>query len=259
MTGIYDCFGYGPGYDVSFSERYRLIKDAGFDCVMLWWSDKFGRGEEYPEDADLARDAGLRIENIHTPVYGQNDLSLDNLQGDHVLQVYLKCVEDCHTHHIPAAVIHLPADEFPINEIGNDRLDRIIDKAGTLDVNLAFENLRNIRNLTSVLNRVTFPHVGFCYDSCHHLNYAPDTDLLEYYGKRLTVLHLHDNGGIYNKHQLPFDGSVDWPAVMEKIKKTGYSGPITIEPMNWDYTHLGIRAFLELAFERAKRLEKMLL
>ena len=113
MTGIYDCFGYGPGYDVSFSERYRLIKDAGFDCVMLWWSDKFGRGEEYPEDADLARDAGLRIENIHTPVYGQNDLSLDNLQGDHVLHVYLKCVEDCHTHEIPAAVIHLPADEFP--------------------------------------------------------------------------------------------------------------------------------------------------
>ncbi len=31
MIGIYDCFGYGLGYDVSFEERYRLIKNAGFD------------------------------------------------------------------------------------------------------------------------------------------------------------------------------------------------------------------------------------
>mgnify|MGYP006878431099 FL=1 len=39
MTGIYDCFGYGSGYDVSFEERYKLIRKSGFDCVMLWWSN----------------------------------------------------------------------------------------------------------------------------------------------------------------------------------------------------------------------------
>ena len=30
MTGIYDCFGYGSGYDVSFEERYKLIRKSGF-------------------------------------------------------------------------------------------------------------------------------------------------------------------------------------------------------------------------------------
>lgn len=34
MIGIYDCFGYGLGYDVSFEERYRLIKNAGFDWAI---------------------------------------------------------------------------------------------------------------------------------------------------------------------------------------------------------------------------------
>ena len=97
MIGIYDCFGYGPGYDVSFVKRYKLIKDAGFDCVMLWWSDKFGRGEGYEKDADLARDADLRIENIHAPVHEQNSLSLDNEQGNHVFHEYLKCVEEIGT------------------------------------------------------------------------------------------------------------------------------------------------------------------
>lgn len=39
MLGIYDAFGYGVGYDVPFKERYRLIKNAGFESVMIWWSD----------------------------------------------------------------------------------------------------------------------------------------------------------------------------------------------------------------------------
>ncbi len=69
MTGIYDCFGYGPGYDVSFEERYKLIRNAGFDCVMLWWSDRFGRGDGYQEDVKLAGNAGLSVENIHAPVH----------------------------------------------------------------------------------------------------------------------------------------------------------------------------------------------
>ena len=82
MIGIYGCFGYGPGYDVPFGERYKRIREAGFDCVMLWWSDRFGRGTGYEKDADLARDADLRIENMHAPVHEQNDLSMDNEQGD---------------------------------------------------------------------------------------------------------------------------------------------------------------------------------
>lgn len=258
MTGIYDCFGYGPGYDVPFRERYKLIREAGFDCVMLWWSDRFGRGEEYEQDASLARDAGLRIENMHAPVHAQNDLSLDNAQGEQVFNDYLKCVEDCRKYQIPAVVIHLPDDVFPLNDIGNDRLDRIIDRAGVLEVQIAFENLRNIRNLTSVLGRVTFPHVGYCYDSCHHINYATDTDLLRLFGNRLKALHLQDNGGSHNQHQLPFDGSVDWPLVMRKIRETGYKGALTLEPMNWDYTRMDIREFLRLAYERVKKLEQMI-
>ena len=35
MIGIYDCFGYGTGYEVSFEERYKLIKNAGFDLSLI--------------------------------------------------------------------------------------------------------------------------------------------------------------------------------------------------------------------------------
>lgn len=257
MTGIYDCFGYGPGYGVSFEERYRLIRHAGFDCVMLWWSDQFGRGDGYREDARLAANAGLRVENMHAPVHEQNCLSADNLGGKSVLQAYLQCVEDCAAYHIETVVIHLPDDAYPINWLGMERLKQVICKAEKREVQIAFENLHNIRNLALALDTFESPCVKFCYDSCHHSNYAPETDLLEQYGDRLAAIHLHDNGGKHNQHQLPFDGTIDWTDVMRRITLTGYQGATALEPMNWDYEHLSIREFLQLAYQKAKRIDEM--
>lgn len=257
MIGIYDSFGYGEGYDVSFEERYRLIKNAGFECVMLWWSDKFGRGDSYRDGVKLARNAGLYIENIHAPVHEQNCLSLNNLEGESVYQAYLQCVKDCYENDIPTIVIHLPNDKYPINNLGLERLEIIISEAENKNIQIAFENLGNLQNLEVVLKRFPLKNVGYCYDSCHHINYAPNEDLLELYGNKLIALHLQDNGGKHNQHQLPFDGYINWMNVMSKIASINYHGATTLEPMNWDYEHLTIRGFLDLAYQRAKKLDEM--
>lgn len=62
MIGIYDCFGYGPGYDVPFEERYRLIKRAGFDCVMLGGATSSAAGPVIRRTpaSPRTRDCGLR-------------------------------------------------------------------------------------------------------------------------------------------------------------------------------------------------------
>lgn len=257
MLGIYDCFGYGGSFDVPFAERYRLIKSAGFDCVMLWWSDRYGRGAGYQKDIHLAQKAGLEINNIHAPVHEQNFLSADNLDGESVYQSYRQCVEDCAVFHIPTMVIHLPADKYPISELGLKRLEKLIHKAEDSAVQIAFENLENIGNLDMVLKTFQSKYAGFCYDSCHHQNYAPHIDLLGRYGNRLMALHLQDNGGKHNQHQLPFDGNIDWWDVMKKITLTGYQGTTTLEPMNWDYEALSIQEFLDCAYQKAKRLNDM--
>lgn len=257
VIGIYDCFGYGLGYEVSFEERYRLIKNAGFDCVMLWWSDKFGRGDGYQKDVQFARNAGLYIENIHTPVHEQNYLSLNNLDGESVFQNYLQCVTDCIQFSIPTMVIHLPSDEYPIDNLGLERLGIVIGEAEKSDIKIAFENLSNIQNLDLVLSSFQSKNVGYCYDSCHHINYVPNDDLLKLYGERLMALHLQDNGGKYNQHQLPLDGNIDWLTVMRKISLTGYKGPTSLEPMNWDYENLSIQQFLELAYQKARIIDDM--
>lgn len=257
MIGIYDCFGYGAGYDVPFDQRYKLIRAAGFDCVMLWWSDQFGRGSGYREDARLARGAGLHIENMHAPVHEQNCLSLDSSAGESVFQTYRQCVRDCAEYDISTVVIHLPDDEHPLEARGVERLKGIIGEAERRNVRIAFENLDNIRNLARVMAMFPSPNVGYCYDSCHHINCAPAEDLLGLYGDRLMALHLQDNGGRHNQHQLPFDGGIDWPGLMRQIARTGYRGATTLEPMNWDYGQLNIQQFLALACQRARAVDAL--
>lgn len=253
MISIYDWFGY----EVAIEDRYKLIKAAGFNGVLLWWSDGFGRGADYKTGVGYARAAGLHIENIHTPVQGQDNLSFDNLDGEAVLECYVQCIKDCSEYGIPTMVVHLPDDRYPINDLGMERIKRIVGMAEEYEIKVAMENLRNIRNVIHVLDSVASDKVGFCYDSCHHANYNSNMDLLERYGNRLMALHLHDNGGARGQHQLPFDGEIAWPAVMKKISETGYQGPTALEPMNWGYENLTIQEFLHKAYEKAMALDKM--
>jgi hypothetical protein len=77
MFAIYDWFGY----ELPISERYRLIKKAGFDGVLLWWSECLDRND-YRSGPQIVREAGLSIENIHTPFQVQDNIWLDNLDGE---------------------------------------------------------------------------------------------------------------------------------------------------------------------------------
>lgn len=252
MFAIYDWFGY----ELPIKERYQLIKEAGFEGVLLWWSEHFGRND-YRKGPQLAREAGLFIENIHSPIHNQDNLWLDNLDGEAAVDGYLQCVADCAEFEIPSMVLHLPSDDYPYNTLGLDRINRITEKAEQLGVKIALENLQNISNLSNILDQVDSPHIGFCYDCCHHINYNQDKDLLSMYGSRLMAIHLHDNGGSRGQHQLPFDGRINWTTTMRKIADTGYKGAIALEPMNWDYLNLSAEEFLRKAFERVKRLETL--
>jgi len=251
MITIYDWFGY----ELPIKERYRLIKEAGFDGVLLWWSEYLGRND-YRSGPQIVREAGLVIENIHTPFQVQDNIWLDNLDGEDSIDCYLQCVKDCAEFEIPTMVVHLPDDDKQYNALGLYRIKRIAEKAEELGVNVALENLHNFSNLSYVLEQVDSERIGFCYDCCHHYHYYPSYDLLSMYGKRLMALHLHDYNG-NTIHRLPFDGTIDWSVAMKKIAETGYVGPTAIEAMNWAYKDLSAEEFLQKAYMQAKKLEAL--
>ena len=148
MITIYDWFGY----ELPIKERYRLIKKAGFDGVLMWWSEHLNRND-YRNGPQMAREEGLFIENIHTPFQVQDYIWLDNLDGEASIDCYLQCVKDCAEFEIPTMVIHLPDDDKPYNELGLNRITKIAEKAEQLGVNVALENLYNLFNLSFVLEQ----------------------------------------------------------------------------------------------------------
>ncbi|MCL2002808.1 MAG: sugar phosphate isomerase/epimerase [Oscillospiraceae bacterium] len=247
------------GYNLPMKESLELIKRAGFDGVTLWWSVDFGR-TDFRDAPDLVRRAGLFVENIHAPFEGINNLWLDTLDGDTLTDYFLQSVDDCAEYQMPAMVLHLSGGSRPppFNELGLDRFKRIVERAEKRGVSVAFENLRKPEYLDYVLSRIDSPRAGFCYDSGHHHCYTPDEDFFAKHGSRLKALHLHDNDGGGDRHRLPFDGTIDWAAVMKQISQAGYKGAVAMEAQNLGYESLPPEAFLRLLFERAERLQKIM-
>lgn len=79
---------------------------------------------------------------------------------------------------------------------------------------------------------------GFCYDvghaNCSMRNIRYDLRVL---GKRLTVLHLHDNDGIHDLHLIPYTQqhigphriNTDWEGFLDALTAIGYEGTLNFE------------------------------
>jgi sugar phosphate isomerase/epimerase len=56
---------------------------------------------------------------------------------------------------------------------------------------------------------------------------APEA--IEILSGHILTTHLSDNHAQDDAHRAPGSGSVDWPAVLTELWKTGYAGPAIIE------------------------------
>jgi len=224
------------GYSLPMPERAKLIKEAGFNTVMLMWSDAFkpydGPKEKYP---DILRNQGLRIENIHLPFAKANNLWMDNLDGVDLFDSYKEYIEDCTKFEIPVAVMHLTVGDNPnpVNSTGIDRIKKLSDMAAESNIVIALENLRWWKHLEEVFEKVDSPGLGFCYDSGHALLYNEKP--YEYpvkFADKLAALHLHDNMMDKDEHRIPIEGMINLHALVDSIVKAGYEGPLSLEVAN---------------------------
>jgi len=233
-----------------------LIKQAGFDSVMIGWRDA-----DRKEKLLKARNAGLYIENIHAVAKNAESIWSDNLDGKYYMKCLINSIDDCREYNIPTMVVHLNNGSMPplLNNIGIERLKRIAEKAEQENINVALENTCATDCIRYVFDNVSSKKFGFCYDSGHHNLYAPDRDLLEEYGDRLMAMHLNDNFGVDDLHLMPFDGNIDWKKVTQQFKSIRYNGTIALEiSKHGIYKDWLPEKFFEVAFDRAKAILDMM-
>jgi sugar phosphate isomerase/epimerase len=243
------------GFVLPLPERLRLIREAGFDAVTVWWEDEIGypviEKERFPQ---MVRDAGLVLENMHVPCNNSNDLwSRHEPARKRIVEQHVAWLEDCAKHGIPLMVMHLTEGKDPPgpNGYGIESLLRLARFAEEAGVKIAVENTRRGDNVPFVLAEIESDFLGCCFDSSHANLHHRDRGegLLTQFGHRVLATHLSDNDGVEDRHWLPGHGVIDWGWLGALLASSACGGRLTLEV--WprpEEMQQGPEAFLNRAF-----------
>lgn len=130
---------------------------------------------------------------------------------------------------ISYVVIHLGTIHQIFHPVALDHAYTMIDTIRKFaGVEILIENIPNeistlerIREFTDVAR---LPDVRICYDTGHGQLQGPVPRL-----ERVAAIHLNDNGGELDDHLWPFEGTINWPRLIEEIVLSDYHGSMVFE------------------------------
>ncbi len=219
------------GYPLELDDRLRLIKEAGFQSVLLWWATESAFEPSVPHKMETAAKYGLSVENAHLQFAGVNALWTDGSDGEHYCAELAGLIAEAGAYEVPTLVVHLTRTSAPppFSGIGFSRFLRLCDAAERANVDLAFENLRAPERLYEFMKRVDSPRAGVCFDSGHNHCFCPDRRVCRDFAARIKAVHLHDNDGTRDAHNIPGDGTIDWAQVRRELLDSAYAGAWSLE------------------------------
>ncbi len=216
------CYGNG----LSIEEQIRLMAENGFETTFMG-----SENSNIDQIVRLLRETEIRCENCHAPFDKINDIWVSGDAGENMLARLIQSVRTCAQNEIPTLVVHLSSgvNAPRINDIGNERFDRLMAEAKACGVLIAYENQRKLANLSMVMEQ--YPEAGFCWDVGHEACFAGGREYMPLFGSRIIALHLQDNHCEFNRdeHLLPYDGTIDMELAARRIAESGYQGSIMLE------------------------------
>ncbi len=248
-------------FGFTYEELLPMAKKTGFDGFFVG-QEQANFSEEVEYLRQLANQEKLEIETIHSTIPGCNSLWTEGTAGDDYVNVLKNNIDNCAKFSIPILVVHIHAN--PVNknldDLGICRLESVVAYAKEKQVKIAFENIENPKLLRKVMNHFKDSHVGFCYDCGHEACHTPGVEYLPVLGDRLFCIHLHDNDGVGDLHQVPFDGKLDFDRICKQLKEVNYQGNVTLElSYTKDYAaRMDKEEFLQKAYAAACRLRDRL-
>jgi sugar phosphate isomerase/epimerase len=237
-------------------EAFKLIKQAGFDCVDMsyYWQEETSPllDDKYQEYAVLLRSyldkLGLTCNQAHAPfaiVYGEEF----NLSNKHYLDI-TRAIESASILGAKTIVVHsiiLKKD----SQIYFDRaynlafyksLQPLCEK---FNIKIAIENLfvfddkrkryqgrlGTATELCEFISELNSPYFVACVDVGHAAmtGNEPEQFLAQMDGNLLAALHIQDGNYREDCHTVPYLGDFDWTKIMKTLKQIEYKGELTFE------------------------------
>lgn len=256
------------GSEVSVEEQFQLIKEAGFNGVFT----TFTGIEPIEYWAEEALKNQLNFETIHAPFQYANRLWEAGSAGKEYLNYLKTIINACRKIQVDKCVMHVTVGNTApnVSEEGLNLFAELCYYAKSKNVHICFENLEPLPHIDAVMEYITDPFHGFCWDCGHNACYTPHIDMIKKFGSRLKCIHIHDNFGVTqpgnidyrdDRHLLPFDGILDWDWYARKLNEIHYEGPLTLELSilgRPEYKNIPLASYLSQAYERGCRIREKL-
>ncbi len=233
---------------LSYSDRFKMARDAGFDVVQAPTTPDERAAEEIK---NAAAAANIRIDSVMNMDHWQYPLSSDDPE------VVAKSLAGMRTslHNAKlwgsAAVLLVPAVVNPATSYrdawtrSQKEIRKLIPLAEELKIIIALEEVWN-KFLLSPLEMATYiaefqsPWIKAWFDVGNVLLYGYPQDWIRTLGKDIVNVHLKD----FKRKEDGYawvnlgDGDVDWPAVRQAFAEIGYSGSAIAELAGGDAAYL---------------------
>lgn len=261
--------------DIDQFAAVPLVRQAGFDGCFI---DKTGSNIDVRALASLVRENGLFLQSVHAPFGRMNEMWEEGDGGEQALAELMACLEESADAGAPIVICHVYIGFGPQspNALGTERYLRLLDRAHSLGLKIAFENTEGELYLERIHHDLrSHPAAGFCIDTGHEMCYNRGRDLISLFGDRLIATHLNDNMGVTgpeifwhdDAHMLPFDGVANWENIAQRLRSVSYRGALTFELTTKNkpgrtthdrYAPLDPAAFYALAHEKALRFASLM-
>ncbi len=245
---------------------YRRIQKSGLSSIdyNIIWSDiteVYDDFSAYHEHKRLANQYGLRFSQVHGPRYRP----LEIIENFDLAIVHMeRSMQICEILESPFLVVHPLQLRYFVGEEMETKYNknyfmRLGEIAKKYNVVICPENLfirygfritegyccraTDMVELIETINKDVGQEVlGTCFDVGHsnalRQNIKREIKTL---GKHLKCLHVHDNDGNGDNHQVPYvfgdtttgEPCTDWSGFLTGLREIGFHGTISFEPFKW--------------------------
>lgn len=261
--------------DDNYEWGLDVIKAAGFDCIDFNIDQKisykdtcngiengfFSMSDDelkhyYLPQKEAMQSRGLTMSQMHGPfpVYCEKNPKATDV----LINATIKSLMLCEFFDCPYLVVHPIKADSPEKEdmINFEVYRRLMPAAEKYGVGICLENMFSNYNghmveavcsdfeqanyYIDTLNKEAGKNIySFCFDLGHaNLLGKNIRNSINKLGKRLTVLHIHDNDAIRDNHIQPYsckrnsDWVTDWEGFLAGLKDIDYSGVLSFETFN---------------------------
>ena len=189
-----------------------------------------------------AENAGIEISQVHGP-WPTDDTTAE--KREKTLENMRLAVYGCHCLGAPYLIIHpqMPYGwgreedaDFALS-LTVELMKNLMPDCEKYGVTLCLENMPMTAHRISTMERIAeavemvgHPNTAICFDTGHTNVYGHDLgDAVRTAGKYLRTLHVHDNDGKADRHQLPWLGTANWNSFTSALAETGFDGVMSLE------------------------------